>query len=178
MALLVIAYPEITDRDYNCIQEFREHHDELYYHVVEPHFTLVFPLRKKVKWETEAFIAEIRKQIRGVQAFEFCIRCATLNKDAFSDYYHAFLVPDEGYSKIVKLHDRLYADKLFPQRALFVDFVPHIGIGNAKDPLKCVEMVDSWNNHEFTVEGRVTALDVADHENDTVQTIQRISLGK
>ena len=85
-------------------------------------------------------------------------------------------MPDEGYRKVVKLHDILYADKLFQQRALFADFVPHIGIGNAKDPLKCVEMVNLWSNHEFAIAGRVTALDVADYENDSVQTIRRLSL--
>ena len=44
MTLVVLAYPEIAESDYERIQNFRKHHDELYYRVVEPHFTLVFPL--------------------------------------------------------------------------------------------------------------------------------------
>ena len=174
MALLVLAYPEIANGDYERIQEFRKQHDELYYHVVEPHFALVFPIRKG--WEAKPFISEIVKQVQGVQPFEFCLRCATLNKDAFNDYYHTFLVPDEGYSKIVKLHDKLYANKLFPHRALFANFVPHMGIGNSKDPLKCLEMIESWNKEEFAIAGRISTLDVAKYENDTVQTIKRIPL--
>ena len=176
MALLVLAYPELASSDYERIQEFRKHNDELYYHVVEPHFTLVFPL--PADWIADNFISEIMNQKRGIQPFEFCIRCATLNKDAFNDYYHTFLVPDEGYSKILKLHDKLYADKLFPHRALHVDFIPHIGIGNSKDPLRCIEMVEYWNKVELAMSGRITILDVVNYENDTVQTVQRISLGE
>ncbi len=175
MALIVLAYPEIKKSDYERIQEFRKRNDELYYHVVEPHFALVFPIRKG--WEAKPFISEIVKQVQGVRPFEFCLRCAVLNKDSFNDNYHTFLVPDEGYSKIVKLHDKLYAGKLFPQRALFANFVPHMGIGNSKDPLKCIEMAESWNKEEFAITGRISMLDVANYENDTVQTIQRISLG-
>jgi hypothetical protein len=174
-ALIVLAYPEIKKSDYERIQEFRKRNDELYYHVVEPHFALVFPIRKG--WEAKPFISEIVKQVQGVRPFEFCLRCAVLNKDSFNDNYHTFLVPDEGYSKIVKLHDKLYADKLFPQRALFANFVPHMGIGNSKDPLRCLEMAESWNKEEFAISGRIAILDVANYENDTVKTIQRISLG-
>lgn len=43
MALLVLAYPELSKNDYDWIQDFRRKHDELYYKIVEPHFTIVFP---------------------------------------------------------------------------------------------------------------------------------------
>jgi 2'-5' RNA ligase superfamily protein len=126
MNLCVLAYPSVSTSDYERIQEFRQHNDELYFHVVEPHFTLAFPL---AGWEVEPYIAEVKKQLQGFRSFDFCIRCATLDKDAFSDFYHAFLVPDEGHSQIVKLHYQLCADKFFPYRQLHVDFIPHIGIG-------------------------------------------------
>jgi len=174
MALLVLAYPEVSKGDYERIQAFRQRNDALYYDVVEPHFTIVFPV---FEWGVEAFIAEVVKQSQGFQPFDFCIRCAVLNKDAFSDYYHAFLVPDEGYSRIVRLHDRLYADKLFSRRALWVDFVPHMGIGNSQDPLECLEMVRVWNEKEFAIPGWVVALDIANYEDDTVETIERVLLG-
>jgi hypothetical protein len=174
MSICLLAYPNISTSDYKRIQEFRKHNDELYFRVVEPHFTLVFPLSGL---ELEPFIAEIKKQVRGFRSFDFCIRCSTLNKDAFNDSYHAFLVPDEGYSHLVKLHDRIYADRLFPYRALEVDFIPHIGIGNSKDPLKCIEMVNRWNSTEFAIPGHVSELDIVSYENDIVQTVLRIPLG-
>lgn len=173
MTLLVLCYPEMSAADYGRIQAFRQQHDGLYYHVIGPHVTLVFPT---FDWEAEPFVAETAKQLRGFRPFDFCLRCAVLNKDAFNNYYHTLLVPDEGYSQVVKLHDRLYADKLFPHRALQVDFIPHIGIGNSKNPNTCLQMIDSWNKDEFSIWGRIVALDVVRYEDDTVQTIQRLAL--
>lgn len=175
MNLCVVAYPSVSTSDHARIQEFREENDELYYHVIEPHFSLVFG---GSGWEAGPFIAEVKKQLQGFRPFDFCIRCAALDKDSFNDYYRAFLVPDEGHSQIVKLHDRLYADKLFPYRVLDVDFIPHVGVGNSRNPLRCVEMVESWNKAEFAIPGQVSVLDIANHENDAVQTIERVVLGE
>jgi 2'-5' RNA ligase len=174
MALLVLAYPEISQRDYERIQNFRKDND-VYYSVVDPHFTLVFPF--EADWSIATFVEEISKQSSGMQPFDFCIRCTVLNRDSFIDLYHTFLVPDEGYSKFVKLHDQLSAGSLFPYRELSVDFVPHIGIGNSQDPLRCLEMVREWNQAEFTIPGRITTLDIVIYENNKVHTISRVSLG-
>ncbi|MFC2042711.1 2'-5' RNA ligase family protein [Chloroflexota bacterium] len=173
MALLVVAYPEIAQYDYDEIQAYRLVHDGLYFGVVEPHFTIVFPV---FDWDTEAFVVEVSKQARGIQSFDFTLRSAVLNKDAFNDYYHAFLVPDEGYGQIVRLHDQMFADKLFPQRVLTVDFIPHIGIGNSLDPLACLAMVREWNNQDFAISGRVSAVYIINYMDDTIETIQRIQL--
>jgi len=42
MPLLVIGYPTISEKDYNWIKDIRKEHDELYFNVVKPHFTIVF----------------------------------------------------------------------------------------------------------------------------------------
>lgn len=173
MALLVLAYPQLDPVDYEKIQAFRKQHDELYFNVVEPHFTIVFPT---FNISSQDFIPEVAARAESCQAFDFCLRCATLNKDSFSAYYHAFLVPDEGFSTIIKLHDRLYSRKLFPQRALDVDFIPHLGVGNALDSEQCLAMVAIWNDQPFEIKGRVSALEVVEYENDQVHCLQRIQL--
>ncbi|MGB5846755.1 MAG: 2'-5' RNA ligase family protein, partial [Anaerolineales bacterium] len=174
MNLCTLAYPEISISDFEKIQKFRKLND-IYYHVVESHITLAFPFSE---WDLEPYIAEIKKQSLGFQPFDFCIRCATLSKDAFQDLYHVFLVPDEGYSQILKMHYKLCGNRFFPYRLLNVDFIPHIGIGNSKDPLRCVELVESWNREEFSISGHISALVIANYENDTVETIEDIPLGE
>jgi len=42
MALAVVGYPRLNNDDYRAIQDFRKENDELYYSVIEPHFTFVF----------------------------------------------------------------------------------------------------------------------------------------
>ena len=172
MNLCTLAYPKLSAEDYQRIQDFRKHNDR-YFRVVEPHFTLIFPT---TAWEPDPYLAEVEKQARRFQPFDFCIRGAALNKDAFQDLYHAFLVPDEGHAQITKLHYRLCAGRFFYLPSLDIDFIPHIGIGNSEDPLKCNHMVESWNREEFTIAGCISALDVANYENDTVLTIKQITL--
>ena len=173
MNLCTLAYPELSTKDYQRIQDFRKHND-VYYPVVEPHFTLIFP---STDWELVPYSAEIKKQIIGFQPFDFCIRCAVPDKDAFQDLYHAFLVPDDGYAQIAKLHFSLCADRFFELASLEVDFIPHLGIGNSPDPLRCYEMVASWNCEDFVISGRISALDISNYENETVTTLRHIPLG-
>jgi 2'-5' RNA ligase len=172
MAFLVIAYPEITQSDFRHIQKFRQQHD-LFFRVVNPHFTLVFPVPN---WKVEPFIEEITKQSGNFHSFEFCLRCATLNKDAFNDYYHVFLVPDEGYSHLIRLHDKLYSGSLSPHRVLQIDFIPHIGIGNSRDPQKCLKMIAHWNCKPFSISGRISFLDIVKYEKYFVESVIRIPL--
>lgn len=122
MAHLVIAYPELAPSDLARIQRFRELNDELFFKVVAPHFTLVFPVFDRAAPE---FIHEIKRQAQGMGRIPFDLKCAVINKDAFSAHYHAFLVPDEGFGRIVRLHDKLYSGRLEPERRLDIDYPAH-----------------------------------------------------
>lgn len=173
MAYLVLAYPEISKSDFDLIQSYRSTNDELYYSVVEPHFTIVFPV---FNIPEDEFIEEIRLQAENFNQCDFVIRCATINKDAFSDYFHTFLVPDEGYSNIVKIHDRLYSGLLRENLRLDLDFVPHIGIGNSLEKLDCKRMVDEWNQDDFEIKGVISKLTIVKYENDQVQKLEEINL--
>ncbi len=157
MAYLVLSYPVIKDADFELIQHYRKDNDELFYSVVDPHFTIVFPV---FDFPEELFINEVTERTKGIKKVDFNLRCATINKDAFKDYYHTFLVPDEGYSKIIKLHDKLYSGKFKNDLRLDLDFIPHIGIGNSKDKFRCKQMVDEWNGKEFSIEGVISSLSI------------------
>lgn len=164
MPLLVIAVPEFSDDDFDLIQSFRAENDALFYDVVEPHFTLVFPVFDA---SIDAFKQEVVEKSRGYLPFDIKIRCATINKDAFNDYYHTFLVPDEGFSNLIKLHDSLYSGLLENNLRLDIDFIPHIGVGNDENSKKCQDMVQFWNNQDFCISGRISKLQVVDFDFDT-----------
>jgi 2'-5' RNA ligase len=172
-SLLVISYPTISTKDFNWIQHVREQHDELYQKNVNPHFTIVFPA---FNFQENAFIKHIKQAIQEIKAFNFVLRCAVLGDDAFSDYMHVFLVPDEGYSSIVKLHDRLYTGILTNKLRLDIPFVPHIGIANSRNAQRCKQLVDELNAKSFEIKGMVEKLDVIWYEDDKVDTIEQIPL--
>lgn len=124
----------------------------------------------------EDFVAEIKKQLDRVGPINFVIRCATISKDSFSDHYQAFLVPDEGYSQIVKLHDRLYSDKLKSELRLDIDFIPHIGIGRSLDKINCKTEVDKWNKTGFEIKGSISSVDIVSYANEIITTLEKIVL--
>jgi len=173
MALGVCAYPELNDNDFKLIQDFRKENDKLYYTVTEPHFAFVFPIEN---FEKDQFIDEIIDKLNGVMHIDFEIKCATVNKDAVLDYYHLLLVPDKGYSRIVKLHDKLYSDILFDYLRLDIDFIPHVGIANSKDKFKVKSWADKWNEKEHSVTGMISTLTIVDFTDNKLTDLKEIKL--
>jgi hypothetical protein len=104
MALLVVAYPQLTTADLAWIQAIRERHDPNY-SLIAPHFTLVFPVNTVAN---DVFIAHVTTRAAPFSRIPFTIRCAMIVKDAFSPLIYLFLVPDDGNSALIKLHDALY----------------------------------------------------------------------
>jgi hypothetical protein len=174
MPLLVIAYPEFSTGDYQWIQEFRKNYDELFYKIVEPHFTIVFPT---FGFSSADFIEEMEEKSKDVKAFDVEIKSAVMNKDSFNDYWHVFLTPDQGNSDVIKLHDKLYSGEIANTLMMEVQFVSHIGIGNSKDKSVCKKLADEINDMDIRIVGRIASLDVVNYENDKVETIQKIHLG-
>lgn len=172
-SLLVVNYPTLAVNDLERIEAVRKRHDVLYADVVAPHFTLVFPVFNQ---DEETFIVHVQQSVRSFPGFDFVIRCAMLGDNAFSDYTHVFLVPDEGYSRIVKLHDRLYRGSLTPELRLDIPFIPHIGIASNLNAQVCKTLVDELNSEDFEIRGRVERLDVIWYEDDQVGTIAQIDL--
>jgi 2'-5' RNA ligase superfamily len=172
-SLLVVNYPIISKDDLAWIQNIRQQYDKLNFRAIDPHFTLVFSL---IGIDRSTLISHIKQSILDIHPFEFTLRCAVLSNDVFSDYTHVFLVPDEGYSKIVKLHDRLYAAVLADQLRLDIPFIPHIGIANSLNVRSCKELVDRLNSQQFEIRGKIDQLDIIWSEGDLVETIESIQL--
>lgn len=42
MAYLVVAYPKLSEADFEWVQAYREKNDPRYFSIVKPHFTIVF----------------------------------------------------------------------------------------------------------------------------------------
>jgi hypothetical protein len=124
----------------------------------------------------EEFVDEILRKSEGIKKIDFEIKCATVNKDSVLDYYHLLLVPDKGYSRIVKLHDRLYSDKLFNHLRLDIDFIPHIGIANSKDPYEVKNWADTWNKNDFSINGSIESLTVVDYSNNILTDLEEVEL--
>jgi 2'-5' RNA ligase len=173
MSLLVLAYPQLEKKDYDWIQNFRSGHDERYYNLVKPHFTLVFPVSDIPEKE---FISHIKKVTKNFKEFYFVLRCAQIVKDSFSDYTDLFLIPEEGYRIFVKLHDMLYTGILEKERRLDITFIPHLGIANSLDAKKCKSLADGINVKNPEIFGAINRLDIVSFDNNGIKTLKEIIL--
>jgi len=172
MALVVVNYPNISERDYAWIQAIRAEHD-IYYEIVSPHFTFVFPSSTT---DEAGFVGHIKRRTKGVKRIRFVLRCALVVKDCLSKYTHVFLMPDDGFSDIVRLHDRLYTGLLASELRLDIPFLPHIGIGSAIAPEACKGLAENLNEGNFSIEGTIDTLDIASFGGKSMKTIERIQL--
>jgi len=174
MSLLAISYPKIDKKNFKWIQDHRKKHDGLYYEVMDPHIVLVFPV---FDLTTDEFVGHISEKAAGIPVINFELRCATVNKDSVLDYYHEFLVPDLGNSDIIKLHDRLYSERMLEYLRLDIDYIPHLGIGNSKDPMICKENVDKINETPVRIPGTLEKIDIISFQNSVADPVETIRLG-
>ena len=100
-----------------------------------------------------------------------------LGADDFDDTAYVFLVPDEGYSGISLLHDRLYTGVLQPFLKLDVPFVPHITIGTMKNRVAAKALCDKLNRHGVRIEGSLRALTIGALEDGKLRNLSSHTLG-
>ena len=170
--LAVVNYPHLGEHDQKFIDFYRKAND-VYYDLIPAHFSFVFPV---FDMEKKEFMAEVRKQATGFPTIEYKLRCAIRNNDRTSDYWHVLLVPDQGFSEIVKLHSKLYSGLFKPYERLDLDFIPHMGIANSKDPKECKRMVDEVNAMEIDIRGTIEQLDIVEHVDGVISSVDAVRL--
>jgi len=174
VAYLAVAYPEIADVDRAWIDAYRERHDRRYARIIPPHFTLIFAVPD---WDEERFVAEVAMRVEGWRRINFRLAVATVSRDDSGAYFHEFLIPEEGYSAIVKLHDALYGGALSDHLRLDLDFIPHVGIGNDVDGWASKARMDEINAAGVSISGAIKSIDVIEYTRGPVRTVRTFPLG-
>lgn len=172
MELMAICYPHLADKDHGLIQSVRKTHD-MNYDMIEPHFTIIFPISDI---DISSFANHCRSCCREFHPFSVEMRCAVSHKDLRSDLWYTFLIPDEGSSNIVRLHDRLYrgilAAKLIPE----LTYIPHITVAHSGDGHVCRALADKLNEGKINIAGKISTVDLITLESRKVQTFEKIKL--
>lgn len=172
MAIALVAYPNMSDEHYQWIEGIRHKHPELDYTPLDPHFTLVFPLTGTIN--QESLVQHIDHLIQQATPISFTIRCAIPVPEI--DKYYAFLVPDEGFSRLVRLHDALYTDILSEHLNLDMPYVPHITIGHSDNAQIVKQISMSINRQNIDISGIVDMLALMDNKNGKWNCVQDFAL--
>jgi hypothetical protein len=172
MSLLVVAYPDLDPKDQAWIQAIRARHDP-HVGLIAPHVTLVFPNDAI----DATLLQEHAEQVcQAFGAFRFLARVALIVRDQFSPLPHLFLVPDEGFSQIVRLHDALYRGPLAESLLLDVPFIPHLTIGAFETSAAAKAQADAINSERFVIDAAIERMSVIEHIGQSVTTIAEFAL--
>ena len=99
-----------------------------------------------------------------------------VHDDDSSDDYYVFLVPDEGFSEVSRLHDALYTGRLAPNLRLDIPYVPHIGIATMKDAQVCKDLADGLNRLGLSISGEVEEITVVEYNGKIVVDLEAYRL--
>lgn len=173
--LYTVSYPEVAPEALSFMERFRHEHDLRYRDVVAAHFTMVFGCKSIELPDYTKHVAAVARQSEPIR---FSCRYAMLGADDFDDSAYVFLVPDEGYSGISLLHDRLYTGLLQPFLRLDVPFIPHITIGTLKDRSAAKALCDELNRGGVCIEGSLRALTIGALEDGKLNNLSEHALGE
>lgn len=148
MKLYVAAFPNFAAQA-TWISDIRSKYDPVAKYVM-PHLTLIFPT---ASFTAEELRHELSQLVRGFAPFRVALRSAILMPESASPSKHAhiFLVPDEGFGQMVRLHDRLYTGKLASELRLDIPFVPHMTVGADLDLTNAKTIADDLNSSDFEI---------------------------
>jgi 2'-5' RNA ligase len=178
MPLFVLAIPELSGADAARINAIRSAHDPQH-GPVAPHVTLVFG--------TDALNAaglegHVRAAVSAEHAFDVVFRAAMpyperAGSSEAGEYSYVFLVPDEGNSRLVRLHDALYAGPLAAERRLDLPYISHVTLARATLPRATVLAAD-WKANEPPIQGHVDGLNIVELEGGQLIERARIPLAQ
>lgn len=172
--LFTLAYPELEREDAERWAAFRAAHSPAARFDVAPHFTLAFGCAEVPRADYEAHVARVAASTPPVS---FVCRYAMLGADDEDDRAYVFLVPDEGFAAISRLHDELYTGPLAPHLRLDLPYVPHITIGVLSDRQQAKDLCDQLNAQGVCVAGALRGLTVGAVVDGTVVTRSTHDLG-
>ncbi|MGI8908816.1 MAG: 2'-5' RNA ligase family protein [Candidatus Sumerlaeaceae bacterium] len=171
--LYTLAYPQLSARDRVFIDDFRRRYDIPFRDVVAPHWTLAFGCTAIPESEYRQHVREIAQVQPTIR---FCCRYAMVGVDDANDNYYVFLVPDDGFSDISRLHDRLYTGELTPYLRLDIPYVPHIGIATIADRRRIKELCDELNSTGLTIHGRISSITVCSYDGSKIEALENFPL--
>ena len=173
MANLALIYPVISSRDFNSIQTIRKQHDPKYYNVVDPHITLVFGTDKL---DEDGLVEHIRNKLNSFKTFKLNFDSTKVVEDDSKEFFHAILVPSDGFVEINQLHDTLYTDKLESELRHDIPFIPHIGVGNSKNKDEMEALVKRLKDDRFLATGVADKITVVTYDGIKVNNYISIPL--
>jgi hypothetical protein len=171
---MVVAMPTMNDNELQFLQTLRKMHDPKGHAVLGPHFTL-FPLHDK--FSRDELKTALETNLRHQMKINVCMRLAMFMPPLYQHKsWYAFLIPDEGFSCLSRLHQLVYSGKLHSALDKKFPFIPHITIGSFGNKEDCLQLVGQFNAIRIQLSGYIEKLLFIETCNDKLIVFDELHL--
>ena len=140
-----------------------------------PYFTLVFP---GVDLTPKAFADRIRVNAHDIPRIRFRLRSALVVPEHTVGRFHVFLIPDEGFGAILRLHDALHAGPIETALRPETPYLPHITVATTTDPAAARKVAQALNQGGLDIHGHIDALEVERRDGEVIKRVAEIPLAR
>jgi 2'-5' RNA ligase len=167
-ALYVAAFPKLNLSSLAWIAKIRKKVDPLF-GIVAPHVTLFFPCTDVSSTTLKSHLS--KKVIGRIRPFRLVFRSALVippsvpNKDSY-----LFLVPDEGFSEVLRLHDSIYSGVLARYHRKDIPFIPHMTVGVIRSLEEAHTFARRLNEQKFEIHTQIKTIEIKEINDDRTRT--------
>jgi hypothetical protein len=140
-----------------------------------PYFTLIF---HGAPMTPAAFAEQVRKVAAEVPRIRFHLRSALVVPEPTVGRFHVFLIPDEGFGAILKLHDALHVGGIEAALRSDTPYLPHITVATTPDYDNARKLAQALNMGGIDIPGHIEALEVERRAGDVVRKVAEVPLAK
>jgi 2'-5' RNA ligase len=167
-AIEVVAKPRFPEPEAKWLIQLRESRA---HSPGSPEFTLVFP-------GTDFLVSDVVRHVEAVcartQRIRFRLRSAVIVPDM--GLYHVFLVPDEGFGAIIRLHEHLHVGPLAECLRPDVPYIPHLTVATADDFNTARRIKASLNANDFDIVGHIDEIEIHQRDATVPRCVARVAL--
>lgn len=170
-ALEVIAKPVFGRSEADWLAHLRETQA---YSRGSPEFTLVFP---GSEFTAHDVVQHVEAVCALIPRIHFCLRSAIIVPDDLgTNWFHVFLVPDEGFGAVVRLHDRLHVGPLASCLRPEVPYIPHLTVASVNSLESARSIKAQLNALDLAISGRIDEVEVHQREAAAPRCIAKLAL--
>jgi 2'-5' RNA ligase len=140
-----------------------------------PYFTLIF---HGAQMTPSAFAEQVRKVAAGVPRIRFRLRSALVVPEPTVGRFHVFLIPDEGFGAILKLHDALHVGGIEAALRSDTPYLPHITVATTTSHEGARKLAQALNLGDIDIAGHIETLEVERRAGEVVRKVAEVPLAK
>jgi 2'-5' RNA ligase len=167
MPIAIVTCPEIPTDELKWIQDLRHAHLASPEADLAPHVTLVFPADVVAD---ENLMMHMYGVAGSTQPFETIFRIAAPVADPIKGGWAVQLLPDQGLSKLMRMHNFLYTGPFDGTLNLDVPYVPHLTLARSATSAEAKGLCDELNSGVIEVSAQVKAVEVLTVDGDKIET--------